>query len=242
MQVLVGDFTRRSTGDVLLHEATVRNQATSVLDLFAQDGNGRMLRVQSPTTGQWTGPVPGPRFLSGTPIAVPAGQDPAAIVQIDRLSLDTDGRFDDVVARTSTGKLLVFPNHGQSAYGAGFPDLDGDGAHTLFDFADPANGFGIASLQPIYSCLGTGDFDGNGGVPHRPGSHDALDRARASDSPSGPVPTAAGLAFLLHTPRHHLRPQTRRWRQHPVIRHQVLALDHCPPSPSIDPEVPCSLA
>lgn len=81
MQVLVGDFTRRSTGDVLLHEATVRNQATSVLDLFAQDGNGRMLRVQSPTTGQWTGPVPGPRFLSGTPIAVPAGQDPAAIVQ-----------------------------------------------------------------------------------------------------------------------------------------------------------------
>ena len=51
LQVLVGDFTRRSTGDVLLHEATVRNQATSVFDLFAQDGDGRMLRVQSPTTG-----------------------------------------------------------------------------------------------------------------------------------------------------------------------------------------------
>ncbi len=164
LQILVGDFTRRSTGDVLLHEATVRNQATTVFDLFAQDADGDLLRVQSPVTGQWTGPVPGPLFLTGTPIAVPATQDPAAIVQIDKLSLDADGRFDDLVALTSTGKLLVFPNRGQSAYGAGFPDLDSNGAYTLYDFADPANGFGIATLHPIYSCLATGDFDGNGGV------------------------------------------------------------------------------
>jgi len=162
LQILVGDFTRRSTGDVLLHEATVRNQATTVFDLFAQNADGRMLRVLSPTTGQWTGPVPGPLFLTGTPVAVPATQDPAAIVQIDKLSLDADGRFDDLVALTSMGKLLVLPNRGQSAYGAGFPDLDSNGAYTLYDFADPANGFGIATLKPIYSCLATGDFDGNG--------------------------------------------------------------------------------
>lgn len=164
LQILVGDLTRRSTGDVLLHEATVRNQATTVFELFAQDADGRMLRVQSPASGPWTGPVPGPLFLTGTPIAVPATQDPAAIVQLDKLSLDADGRCDDLVALTSTGKLLVFGNRGQSAYGAGFPDLDSNGAYTLYDFADPNNGFGIANLHPIYSCLATGDFDGNGGV------------------------------------------------------------------------------
>ena len=43
---------------------------------------------------------------------------------------------------------------------------------------------------------------GDGDVldPIAPGGHDALDRRRAIGFPTGPVPTAAGFAFLLHPP------------------------------------------
>jgi hypothetical protein len=61
-----------------------------------------------------------------------------------------------------------------------------------------------------------------GGDVLDPIGRDALGRLRAIDSQSGPVTTSDGFAFRHGPPRHHLRPQTRRWRQNPVVGHQVL--------------------
>ena len=163
LQILTGDFSGRGTGDVLVTEAEVRNWATAAFEAFAQDSQGRMIRVLDPTTNQPTNPVAGPLFLEGSPIAVPVGQDPAAIVQIAALALDADGVRDDVTVLTSTGKLYAFRNGGHSAYVSGFAALGSANSFLVHDFLDPANGLDMASTHPVFSALVTGDFDHNGG-------------------------------------------------------------------------------
>ncbi len=163
LQILTGDFSGRSTGDVLITEWEVRNQATAAFEAFSQDSQGRRIRVLDPGTNQPTTPVAGPLFLDGSPIVAPIGQDPAAIVQIETIALDADNVRDDVVALSSTGKLYAFRNGGHSAYVSGFSPIGSSNSILVHDFLDPANGLNMGSTHPVFSALVTGDFDHNGG-------------------------------------------------------------------------------
>jgi hypothetical protein len=162
-QILTSDFSGRSTGDVFMTKASVENIETPSFEMFIQNSSGTMLRTPiNPGNPELTGPVQGPLFLTGTSVSVPAQQTPAAVVQIEKISLDSDGRLNDVVTLNSDGRLVAYRNKGQSTYLSGFDDLDASSdSFVVFEFLDTNNGLGITS-HTFFTVLATGDFDHNG--------------------------------------------------------------------------------
>ena len=147
---IVGNFSGTGILDLLAPRAFETIYANPIFESWTQLSDGTAVSQ-----------FPGAFYQQGTPTVVVAGQPPSSVGRIAGIHASND-TFEDIIAVTTTGRIFLSLNHGQSRRSPGFADLGNSGTDEIFDLTSSASPFPLGNNHPQITTLDAEDFDGDG--------------------------------------------------------------------------------